>query len=94
MKIRVVAASDWSGLRRPRVRGAYEDGSSSTGGKIWYVDVFSLENIYDILTDSIEDPVNQGVMIVDSQSVFPDDDNHSPLTMVMLDDMEELCWLC
>lgn len=94
MKIRIAVASDWSGLRRPNVRGVYDDGSSATGGTIWCVNISSLEHLYDILADAIADPVNQGVMIVSSESVFPDDDNHTPLTAVLLDDMEELCWIC
>lgn len=94
MKIRIVCASDWSGNKRPYIRGVEDHGPSSTGGTMWYVDVQSPEHIQDIFLDAIDNPVNQGAMIVASESVFPDDDNHSPLTIVLLDDMEELCWIC
>lgn len=78
----------------PPVRGVVNGRSTKTGGTSWYVDLSSLAHFQDIIADGLENPSNNGIMLVACESVFPDDDNDTEICLVFLDDMEEFCWLC
>lgn len=94
MKFRVAFSSDWSGKIRPRIQGVYSDGPSQTGGDVWVVDIMSESHLYDVIANADEDPCIHGVVMVTTNSVFPDDPETTMVSIIFMDDTEEFCWMC